>query len=75
LPRQADATRVDEWGRIFDNEVLHRFFFGTRRDTDRACVGIVGFQNSDGSVRQRCIHVGAAWPRSMSSSTPLWRAS
>jgi hypothetical protein len=54
---------------------LHRFFFGTRRDTDRACVGIVGFQNSDGSVRQRCIHVGAAWPRSMSSSTPLWRAS
>jgi hypothetical protein len=59
IPLPADATRADDWAKVFSLDELHRFFFGTRRDTDRACVGIVGFQNPDGTIRQRCIQVGA----------------
>ena len=31
LPHPAGAAEVTEWDRIFDVEVLHRFFYGTRR--------------------------------------------
>src|ERR1700722_13461470 len=51
-----DATRVTKWGHIFDTDVLHRFFYGTQRG-ERVSVEISGFQNRDGSVRGRWIHV------------------
>ena len=53
IPAPADATRVTEWDRVFDIDVLHRFFYGTQRGD----VGISGYQNPDGSVRERFIHV------------------
>ncbi|MGA8123607.1 MAG: hypothetical protein WBS15_03470 [Mycobacterium sp.] len=51
-----DATMVTKWGYIFDPDVLHRFFYGTQRG-ERVSVEINGFQNRDGSVRGRWIHV------------------
>ena len=53
IPAPADATEIDEWDRVFDVDVLHRFFLGTQRGD----VGISGYQNGDGSVRERFIHV------------------
>jgi hypothetical protein len=51
-----DATRVTKWEHIFHPDVLHRFFYGTQRG-ERVSVEINGFQNQDGSVRGRWIHV------------------
>jgi hypothetical protein len=44
----ADATKVTEWDRIFDNDILHRFFYRTQRGD----VEINGYQNPDGTVRR-----------------------
>ena len=57
-----DATWVTKWGYIFDPDVLHRFFYGTQRG-ERVSVEINGFQNRDGSVRGRWIHVGGTLDR------------
>jgi hypothetical protein len=51
VPAPADATKVTEWDRIFRGHELHRFFHGTQRGD----VGIYGYQNPDGSVRERSI--------------------
>jgi hypothetical protein len=51
-----DATQVTEWNHIFDRDVFHRFFYGTQRG-ERVSVEINGYQNRDGSVRGRWIHV------------------
>jgi len=56
IPAPADATKVTEWDRIFAVNVLHRFFYGTQRG-GRVRVGINGYQNPDGSVRERWITV------------------
>jgi hypothetical protein len=51
IPLPPDATSADEWDMIFDTEILHRAFAGTQR------IGAVirGYQNPDGSIRQRWI--------------------
>ena len=41
---------------------MHRFFYGTQR-AERVSVEINGFQNRDGSVRGRWIHVGGTLDR------------
>jgi hypothetical protein len=56
IPAPVDATEVTEWDRIFAVNVLHRFFYGTQRG-ERVRVGINGYQNGDGSVRERWIQV------------------
>jgi hypothetical protein len=51
-----DATKLTEWDRIFSVDESHRFFYGTQRG-ERVNVGINGYQNPDGSVRERGIQV------------------
>lgn len=58
IPAPADATKLTEWDRIFAVNVLHRFFYGSQRG-ERVRVEILGYQNPDGSVRERWIHVHA----------------
>lgn len=54
----ADAVKLTEWDRIFNLHELHRWFYGTSRDIGcGVSVKIGGYQNSDGSVRERFAYV------------------
>lgn len=56
IPAPPDATKLTEWDKVFSVDALHRFFYGTQRG-ERVRVGINGYQNPDGTVRERWIHV------------------
>jgi hypothetical protein len=54
----ADAVKLTEWERIFSLHELHRWFYGTSRDIGcGVSIKIGGYQNSDGSIRERIAYV------------------
>jgi hypothetical protein len=58
IPAPADAVKLTEWERIFSLHELHRWFYGTSRDIGcGVSVAIGGYQNSDGSIRERIAYL------------------